>query len=258
MRINNYKVLENELDKIAITEINSRYTPKRKKPDVDSVNDSIEKINAKIVEDHRNGTIGENIPSLFKTYLQIKRKGNLYYSKDELKERDFELYKDKKIRLEALLSASINALTDEGAIAVYYHKAKLFDERFETAEEIEELVKQTQEIVRSAGDLGKSSPKNEDEAISYLKEITPLKMELSGIELRYNDLKSDPWLANICEKLHNEVHKALKNISERSQKASKYLFYQVNSVFQEYKSTKARYCQYGCLSQAERRIAAIL
>ncbi|MDM8552633.1 hypothetical protein QUF72_21295 [Desulfobacterales bacterium HSG2] len=234
--------IEAELDKIIIAEINDRFAGRQKKQNPRKVKEIIEKKNREIVKTHQKGKTASNLPLLFSGYLQIQEGGKLYFGKRDLDKKEFESYLGKKNRLEALAGASLNTLREENLINIVYRRRKIFDDEYRKAKEVTALIEQTAEIRQNADEPGPMIPKDEETAVSYLKEIAPLKSALQKIESRYIELKEDFYIADVLQQLQSSVNLAFKSITLQTQKTSRFLFDQARAVFQKHKTSRTGIC----------------
>lgn len=234
-----YQKIETELDKIIISEINSRFTGKPKKSNPGKVRTLIEKKNREIVRTHQRGKTASNLTMLFSGYLQIREGGKLFFGRDDLEKKEFESYLGKKNRLEALLGASLNTLKEETLINLVYRKRKRFDDEYHKAKEVMQLIQEAGNLRKEAEEPEMMIPKDEETAISYLEDIAPLTASLQKIESRYIELKEDVYIAEVLQQLQSAINLAFKSITLQSRKASRFLFDQVRLVFQKHKSARA-------------------
>jgi hypothetical protein len=240
--------IEKELDSIIIAEINGRFSESPEKLNVLKVNEIIEERNREIVKIHQQDKIAASLPLFFKSYLQIREGGNLYFSPDDLSKKEFEIYAGKKGRLEVLLNASLNTLPDEELIHLIYHKRSLFDDEYAKAKEVMRLAGQAAEIRKTAdspdSELLKNDLKNrftdEESAILYLNEMGALRAALQKIESRYAEVGQDAYIAEVVKRMKNEVSLAFQSMAQQSRKTSEFIFDQANTIFQHYKSVKSR------------------
>jgi len=240
--------IEKELDKIIIAEINGRFSETFKKLNILKADEIIEERNREIVKIHQQDRIAASIPFFFKCYLQIREGGNLYFSPDDLSKKEFEIYAGKKGRLEVLLNASLNTLADEELIHIVYRKRSLFDDEYAKAKEVMRLAEQAAEIRKTAdrpdSELFKNDLKNrstdEEAAILYLREMGHLRAALQKIESRYAEVSQDIYIAEVVNRMKNEVSLAFQSMAQQSRKTSEFIFDQANTIFQNYKSTQSR------------------
>ncbi len=232
-----YRNLDKELDKIILTEITVRFREKQKKLSVWKVNDILEKKNSEVVRLHQQSRISSNLPALFRGCIEIKSGGRLFFGKENLDKKEFDLWFGKKSRLEVLLNASMNALDDQELRNIFYRKRKRFEDAYQKATEIVGLIAKAAEIQKSADTPDMRIPKDEESAISYLKELAPLRASLQTTESRYIELLSEPYLSEILRQLQNAVHLAAKSLSSRGKKSSEFVFYQVSALFKTQKKT---------------------
>lgn len=234
-----YQRIEKQLDKIIVSEISARFSGKRKKQNPGKVREIIEKRNREIVAAHQRGSVALIVPALFKGYLQIQEGGALYFEKGDFSHSEFEIYFGRKSRLKALANASLNAMTDERLIQIIYRKKSIFEEEYRKAKELIELIEKADEIRRRADETDLAIPKDESEAVSYLKEIAPLNAEVQKIESRYIELKQSDYVAQVLQQLQNAINLAFKSISSQSKRASEFLFLKASAIFKNYKATRA-------------------
>jgi hypothetical protein len=234
-----YRRIEKQLDKIIVSEINARFSGKRKKQNPGKVREIIEKRNREIVTAHQRGSVALMVPALFKGYLQIQEGGELYFEKGDFSNSEFEIYFGRKSRLQALANASLNAMTDETLIQTIYRKKSIFEEEYRKAKEVVKLIEKADEIRRRSDEIDLAIPKDEEEAVSYLKNIAPLKADVQKIESRYIELKQSRYLAQVLQQLQNSINFAFKSIGSQSKKASEFLFLKASAVFKNYRATRA-------------------
>ncbi|OQX27036.1 MAG: hypothetical protein BWK80_07350 [Desulfobacteraceae bacterium IS3] len=232
-----YRNLDKELDKIILTEITVRFREKQKKLSVWKVNDILEKKNSEVVKLHQQSRISSNLPALFRGYLEIKSGGRLFFGKEDLDKKEFDLWFGKKSRLEVLINASLNALDDEELRNIFYRKKKRFEDAYQKAKEITGLIADALEIQKIADIPDSRIPKDEESAIAYLKELEPLKASLQKTESRYIELLSEPYLSEILRQLQNAIHLAAKSLSAKGKKSSEFVFYQVSALFKRAKKS---------------------
>lgn len=232
-----YRNLDKELDKIILTEITVRFRGKQKKLTVWKVNDILEKKNSEVVKLHQQSRISSNLPVLFRGYMEIKEGGRLFFGKEELDKKEFDLWFGKKSRLEVLINASLNALNDEESRNIFYRKRKRFEDAYQKAKEIVGLISDAEEIRKAAEAPDSRIPEDEESAISYLKELAPLRASLQKTESRYIELLSEPYLSEILRQLQNAVHLASKSLSSKGKKSSEIVFYQVAALFKKAKKS---------------------
>ncbi len=235
-----YRNLNKELDKIILTEITVRFREKQKKLSVWKIADILEKKNSEVVRLHQQSRISSNLPALFRGCLEIKSGGRLFFEKEDLDKKEFDLWFGKKSRLEVLLNASLNALDDQELRNIFYRKRNRFEDAYLKAAEIVGLIAKAAEIRKSADSHDLIIPKDEESAISYLKELAPLRASLQTTESRYIELLSEPYLTEILRQLQNAVHLAAKSLSSRGKKSSEFVFYQVSALFKNAKKTGTR------------------
>ncbi|QTA91191.1 hypothetical protein [Desulfonema magnum] len=235
-----YQKIEKELDKIIISELNNRFGEKEKNRNPTKINDILEKKNRELVTAHQNGRVASMIPIIFRSYLQIKEGGKLYFEKEDLRnKKEFEIYLGKKNRLRVLVNASLNALTEEDLIYIVRDKKKTFNDEYRKAAEVMELVRKAHDIRQSSDKSDLPVPRDEETAISYLREIAPLNVALQKIESRYIGLKQEPYLCEILQQLQRAINLGFKSITLQSKKASGFLFDQASAIFKSHKSVSA-------------------
>jgi len=232
-----YQKIENELDMIVRAELNQRVSHTRKKKDIESINRVIESKNRQIVEIHQKGKTGDILPSMLSGWLQSREQGNLYMSLEETGEQTYKEYNNKKERFETLFTASLMALPDKELIGIVKNKQKLFYDNYTIIRELSILGLTVKNIRKEINMSESVKPQDEETAVSYLKEITPLKTDLQAIESRYIEIKDADYIEEAVKNLHGEIHSAAKSLDEKSQNAAKYLFDQANQIFHNYKST---------------------
>jgi len=234
---NIYQKLEDELDKIILSEISSRIDGEHKNLSPDAINNILEKKNREIVEAHQQGNIASNLPLLFSGYLQTKEGGELYLSEKDLNSTEWENYIEKKGRLEVLFGASLNALHEPELKHIVNEKNRKFDEIYHKTNLALLLIQNALNIKEEADETEQFIPRDEEETVSYFREIAPLKARLQEIESRCTELREDNCISQALQKLQTTIHLASKSIESKSKRASEFIFNQATAVFQNYKST---------------------
>ncbi len=235
-----HQKIEAELDKIIIAEINIRFAGKRRRhKNPSKIKELIEKKNREIVRTHQRSKTATNLSTLFSGYLEIKEGGRLHFGERDLNKKEFESYLGKKNRLEALLGASLNTLEEEDLISIVYRKKNIFDDEYAKAQEAMELVRQAEKIRQQADEPNLMVPDDEEAAISYLKEIAPLKASLQKTEIRYIEMKEDVYIAEVLQQLQRAINLSFKSINLQTRKASRFLFEQARRIFQHHKSARS-------------------
>ncbi|MDM8526193.1 hypothetical protein QUF80_22685, partial [Desulfococcaceae bacterium HSG8] len=220
------------------SEINNRFSGKRKKQNPWNVKNVIEKRNREIVKAHQKNKIGSMLPAIFRGYLHIREGGKLYFEEGDLDKKDFESYVGRRGRLEVLVNASLNSLQEEELKGILYRKKGTFEDKYRKAKEVIRLAEKASELARDTDQANVRIPKNEEDAISYLREIAPSKAALQKIESQYIELKEDAYIAEPLQQLQGTINLAFKSLAVQSRKASGFLFDRAGAVFQNYKSTK--------------------
>lgn len=233
-----YEKLGNELDRIIIAEISARLK-KRKKSDYEAVSEAIEQKNREIVEAHQAGKIASIVPSLFMAGLRIKENGRLHVTEKESTIGQYEKYIQKKGRLEVLLTASMNAMRDEELVDLIREKTRVFDNKYLLAKEAFELAENAVEIKKKADKHGLVMPRDEEAVIAYMREISPMRTGLQGIESRCIELPYDDYTQEAVRRLRNAVSQASKSIASLDQMVGGFIMGQADAVFKTYKATKA-------------------
>lgn len=233
-----YRHIDRELDNIILAEINFRINKQNQRKKPETVFTNIEERIDNIVQYHQRKTIEKNIPALFSNILQIREDGKLFFDKNDIDSETYQIYTGKKDRLNALVSGALNVLAEEDLIALVYNKVRTFDDKHQLSKHLMTLAAEVENIRKKADDPGLVSPRDEEDALAYLEEIAPLKARLQSIEVTCNEHAKSFYVRDAVKKLQNEINLAQKSINKKGQKASKLLFDQVASIFQNFKSTR--------------------
>ncbi len=231
--------MEQELDRILLAEVGARLAQETPRKDPREVENAMESVIREIVKAHRNGSVDGLLPKLFRTHLQMLDSGPLHYDETTLTPARYGRYMSVKHRLEALIGAALHTLADDPLKLSIDKKVNSFGAILAKAMEAMELSDLCREIWKNVPKPGVVRPRDEDEAVAYTKEISTLRTQLGRIEARYIELKNEGCLDQALQALRRAIHRADKNLSAQSRKASKFLMDQAASVFKMYQSTPA-------------------
>ena len=234
-----YQKLTEELDSIILAEINERFGGKQnKKKSLWKIYELIEEKNREVVKIHQDRKTDANLPTLFKGCLQMKEGGELCFEREELNKRDFDLYSGKRSRFEVLVNASLNSMENEQLRNIIYQKREFFEEKFLKGKALAEMIREAEDIRSLAGKAEENMPKDEEAAISLLKEIGLLRTRLQKSESRYMEFRDDDFILEPLRQLQNAINLASKNVASRSRRASEFVFNQVSDIFRISKRTR--------------------
>ncbi len=234
-----YMQIADELDRIVRSELNRRAGARPASKDLSAIGESIEIKNREIVEAHQQGKTAKILPSILSAWLRTRESGDLYADPDGQNEKSYEIYMSKKERLETLFAAAVLAVDDKNLIDLVNMAKKCFNDNHMRVKELLTLSRAAENIRKEADMTRSTKPKDEKEAIAYLREIAPLRSDLEVIRSRHTEAKDDEYLREAVLKLGGSIHSADRSIAEKSRNAAKYLFDQAASVFHSYKSTPA-------------------
>ncbi len=234
---NRYTILEQELDRIIRSELNTRMAGGQKKIYLSRINDIIERKNRQIVEAHQSGQIEAILTSVFPVYLQLKEGGRLYLTPEELTHNQYREYLNRKERFDTLFTAAGMAAENPDLRAMVTEKRALFDTEVFKARELVQLIDTVGRINKEADMSIQVTPGLEETAIAYLKELAPLRSDLGAIEARALEYKKEDYLGEGLQRLRQAIHSAAKSIARKEKKAAEFLFDKAGTIFGMYKST---------------------
>lgn len=228
--------LEKDLDAVVISELNKRFYQQSKPMGFEETIQQIESFNRQIVEAHQAKTIDIILPAIFAGFLQLKENGMLFFSEHDLRTDLFEQYLDCKSRFDVLFAASLNSFTSYDIVSPIAKKTQLFEEKYEHIKIIQGLLQDVKTIQQKLEQFDVIPPRDEDEAINFLKNIAPLRTTLQQIEARIVELKDDPYTAEPVRHLQQAMSVTSKLISDHDKKASKFLMDLATAVFEKYQA----------------------
>lgn len=154
-------------------------------------------------------------------------------------QRILDRYHHVRGRFETLFTAALMALDDPILIEIVNENRRIFMLKHPLIIEILRLVETVRNIRGEAGARPAAAPDTEEKAISFLRDMSPLKADLKAIESRCTELKGDDYLEEALRKLQREIHAASGTVADKGRKACKFIFERANGIFHSYKSTPA-------------------
>ena len=227
------------LDAIISAQLRERIGRRRKRRDPDTVADAIERAIRELVLAHQAGRIDRHLPAVFTAALRFRPGGTLHFTADDLSGRSRAEYQARLDRFEAILSAALHAGDDPTLRHLFQRKLKQFDTALAAIETAIALREETEAVWRRVPKPRIMKPRDEDEAVAYLKDVAEVRTELDDIRARYEVIKAGGCPDVALEPLRRTIHKADKGIATQRRRAAKYLLDQAASVHKAYRSTPA-------------------
>ena len=234
-----YRKIENELDSIVRAELNSRISGTQKKQDISKACDILELKNRQIVEAHTKGKTESILQTLFSGYLQTREGGSLYFASKTGDKKLYLGYINKKDRFETLFTASMMALADRDLADIINKKRSIFHADYDRQKDILRLIKTVYEIKKQADMSIAENPGIEENAVSYLTELAPLRSDLKLIEARCVEFQTWEYIQEAVRQLRHAIQSADASISQKGRKAARFLFDKAGTIYHSYKSTQA-------------------
>ncbi len=237
--LTDYQKTEQALNRIIVAEINDRLTARRRPPHPGEVSATLERVNREIVQAHQTGSLFDKLPRLFQVSIQLKEGGRLHLDSQEMPAPEFRHYMAKKRRFEALMAASVFGLRNTSLKSLIHLKSEVFERTRRKSVEVMALVKEARDIQDALPRRKLIKPRNEEEAVTLLKEISEYRARLDEIESRYAVFEGDKGLENGLTKLRQAINRAARAMDQQSRRSVKFLLDQAGVVFKMYQSTLA-------------------
>ncbi len=234
-----YQKTEQALDRIITAEINDRLSARRRPPHPGEVFAALERVNREIVQAHQTGNLFDKLPRLFQVSLQLKEDGRLHLDPAAMPAPDFRHYAAKKRRFEALMAASLFGLRNTALKSLVNLKSERFDRTRQKAGEVMDLVQEAREIRESLPKRRFTKPRDEEEALALLKELSEHRARLDEIESRYAVFEGDGGLENALAKLRQALNRTARAMDNQSKRSVKFIMDQAGVIFKMYQSTLA-------------------
>ncbi len=244
--------IEKELEKILVAEIGYRIRTDGKRADSvfdpdsspQAVAQRIESINREIVLAHNRGDTARHLGRFFAASLQMMPGGRLFIREAEASPASYRIYLSVKSRCQALLASALHSMEhdrsmeDDRLRRLFDRKRRDFTASAALLEEIAEKTAGAEDIWRRFPKSRVVSPRDEDEAVSYLKEGMECRLRLDAIESGYLEWKGrDARIDPALRKLRRAIHKAKKSLSKQDRNASRHLMAGAGALFKLYRKT---------------------
>ncbi len=234
-----YQKTEQALNRIITAEINDRLAVRKRLPHPAEVAATLERVNREIVQAHQSGSLFDKLPRLFQVSLQLNKDGRLHLDSQGTAPAEYRHYLAKKRRFDALMAASLFGLRNTALKSLVNMKSERFERTRQKAVQVMDWVKEAREIRESLPKRRFTKPRDEEEAVALLKEMSAHRARLEELESRYAVFEGDKGLENALAKLRHALNQAVRAIDRQSKRSVKFIMGQAGVVFKMYQSTPA-------------------
>jgi hypothetical protein len=234
-----YQKTEQALNRIITAEINDRLAVRKRLPHPAEVSATLERVNREIVQAHQSGSLFDKLPRLFQVSLQLNRDGRLHLDSQNTPPAEYRHYMAKKRRFDALMAASLFGLRNTALKSLVNMKSERFERARQKAVQVMEWVKEAREIRESLPKRRFIKPRDEEEAVALLKEMSAHRARLEELKSRYAVFEGDKGLENALAKLRHALNQAARAIDQQSKRSVKFILGQAGVIFKMYQSTPA-------------------
>ncbi|MDM8517098.1 hypothetical protein QUF76_12925, partial [Desulfobacterales bacterium HSG16] len=229
--------IKREIDLVIKSEIDNRFVSVSENPDPQMINSIIEEKNREVVKIYQQAQVLPNLPTLFQLALRIREKGLLFMEYGQVRDEDFFNYTDKKGRLEALLTASINAI-EPAFTNLFHERIDDFDNCYKKAGIILEAIDQISQIESMALKSIDFRVQYENDAIAHLEKMAPWSTQIEKLRTETARFEGIICIESLYSQLIQRTADVKNSIRANAANVSKFIFGQALSVFRGFQNAK--------------------
>lgn len=225
-----------EMDLIARSELCARFKQTHSPLPWPKLEEQMESCIREIVRIHQTKDIEKSLPYLFSITLKLVENGEFYIDEYSVDKATYKKYMEKRIRMEVLIRALVNSISDPRAQDLFHYKYVDFEKQKVLIQNARELSQKALEIRKKLDSRGDFLPKDEESTLQFLRKISGMNAGIEDIQKEMMELRRNQCFEEAIVEVKSNVNLAMKAVDKKSHKARKYLFDQAASVFMRFKN----------------------